>query len=109
MNLPENHQPKEASESPQQSAEATPQAYVFGPFRIELPARHLLKDDAVVPMTAKVFDTLLMLVKNHERAVGKEELIQAVWPNTFVSDDSLVQNISAIRRALGDDPSQPPH
>ena len=105
----ENDQPKEAQEIHQENgaSASTPQAYLFGPFRIELPARHLLKDDAVVPMTAKVFDTLLVLVKNHERAVGKEELIHAVWPNTFVSDDSLVQNISAIRRALGDDPSQP--
>jgi Tol biopolymer transport system component len=58
-------------------------------------------------MKAKVLDTLLMLVKNNERPVSKEELIHAVWPNTFVSDDSLVQNISAIRRGLGDDPSQP--
>src|SRR4051812_7487921 len=90
-----------------ESSASVPQSYLFGPFRIDLPARHLLKDGAVVPMTAKVFDTLLVLVKNHERAVGKEELIHAVWPNTFVSDDSLVQNISAIRRALGDDPSQP--
>src|SRR5207247_5682915 len=40
-------------------------------------------------------------------AVSKEELIHSVWPNSFVSDDSLVQNISAIRRALGDDASQP--
>jgi Tol biopolymer transport system component/DNA-binding winged helix-turn-helix (wHTH) protein len=82
-------------------------SYSFGPFRLDVTGRQFLRNDAVVPMTAKVFDTLLVLVRNHERAVGKEELIHAVWPNSFVSDDSLVQNISAIRRALGDDSSQP--
>jgi Tol biopolymer transport system component/DNA-binding winged helix-turn-helix (wHTH) protein len=74
---------------------------------MEVVERRLLRDGLHVPMTAKVFDTLLVLVANHDRPVTKEELIHAVWPNTFVSDDSLVQNISAIRRALGDDPSRP--
>lgn len=97
---------------PDKPADATPAAapaqnYTFGPFRIDVDARHLLRDDAVIPLTAKVFDTLLVLVKNHHRAVSKDELMHAVWPGSFVSDDSLVQNISAIRRALGDDPSQP--
>src|SRR5579862_7004541 len=82
-------------------------SYTFGPFRIDVSARHLLRDEAIVPLTAKVFDTLLMLAKNHRVAVSKDELMHAVWPNSFVSDDSLVQNISAIRRALGDDSSQP--
>jgi DNA-binding winged helix-turn-helix (wHTH) protein/Tol biopolymer transport system component len=81
--------------------------YEFGPFQIDVAGRHLVKDGAVVPLTAKVFDTLLVLVRHHDRPVMKEELIQAVWPGSFVSDDSLVQNISALRRALGDDASQP--
>lgn len=97
---------------PEKPADVSPAAppvqnYIFGPFRIDVEARHLIRDDAVIPLTAKVFDTLLVLVKNHHRAVSKDELMQAVWPGSFVSDDSLVQNISAIRRALGDDPSQP--
>ena len=81
--------------------------YEFGPFRVDVPGRHLLREGSVVPLTAKVFDTLLVLVRNHDRPVMKEELIHAVWPGSFVSDDSLVQNISALRRALGDDSSQP--
>jgi DNA-binding winged helix-turn-helix (wHTH) protein/Tol biopolymer transport system component len=81
--------------------------YEFGPFRVDVSGRHLLRDGNVVPLTAKVFDTLLVLVRNHDRPVMKEELIHAVWPGSFVSDDSLVQNISALRRALGDDSSQP--
>jgi eukaryotic-like serine/threonine-protein kinase len=81
--------------------------YEFGPFRVDVVRRQLLKEGNVVPLTAKVFDTLLVLVRNHDRPVMKEELIHAVWPGSFVSDDSLVQNISALRRALGDDSSQP--
>jgi DNA-binding winged helix-turn-helix (wHTH) protein/Tol biopolymer transport system component len=96
-----------AAEAPTDPNGTTAHNYTFGPFTIDVAARHLIRDGALVPMTAKVFDTLLVLVKNHDRAVSKEELIHAVWPNTFVSDDSLVQNISAIRRALGDDSSQP--
>jgi DNA-binding winged helix-turn-helix (wHTH) protein/Tol biopolymer transport system component len=82
-------------------------SYTFGPFRIDVLTRRLLRNEALVPLTAKVFDTLLVLVKNHRAPVTKEELLHAVWPNSFVSDDSLVQNISAVRRALGDDASQP--
>src|SRR5882762_8794494 len=80
--------------------------YAFGPFRIDLSAKRLWRDDAVVPLTARAFDTLVVLVKNHNHVVTKDELIRAVWPDSFVSDDSLVQNVSALRRALGDDPNQ---
>ncbi len=72
------------------AAAAPAQSYTFGPFRIDVDARHLLRDEAVIPLTAKVFDTLLVLVRNHHRAVTKDELMQAVWPRSFVSDDSLV-------------------
>lgn len=88
-------------------AAASVHSYTFGPFRIDVAARHLLRGNDVVPLTAKAFLTLLVLVKNHDRAVSKDELVHAVWPGTFVTDDSLVQSISAIRRALGDDPSEP--
>jgi DNA-binding winged helix-turn-helix (wHTH) protein/Tol biopolymer transport system component len=83
-----------------------PVIYAFGPFRLDVAGRRLLKNDVPVQLTAKVFDTLVLLVVNHNSVVTKEQIVQAVWPNTFVSDDSLVQNISAIRRALGDDPTQ---
>ena len=107
-----NENPGDPSQPPDLPADAPAaaapaQSYTFGPVRIDVDARHLLRDEAVIPLTAKVFDTLLVLVRNHHRAVTKDELMQAVWPGSFVSDDSLVQNISAIRRALGDDPSQP--
>jgi DNA-binding winged helix-turn-helix (wHTH) protein len=81
--------------------------YAFGPFRVEIVPRALLRGDIRIPLTRKVFDTLLFLIQHRQRTVTKDELVEAVWPNTFVSDDSLVRNVSAIRRALGDDASQP--
>ena len=95
---------------PDDSAAATPPpvlSYTFGPFRIDVLARHLLRDGTVIPLQAKLFETLLFLVKHHGEPVHKDELMHTIWPNSFVSDDSLVQNISALRRTLGDDASQP--
>lgn len=89
------------------SAAAPVQIYTFGRFRIEVAGQRLMRDDVVVPLTPKAFLTLIILVKNRDRAVSKDELVHAVWPDTAVTDDSLIQNISAIRRALGDDPSEP--
>lgn len=77
-------------------------AYQFGRFRIDVADRHLLRDGEVMLLTTKAFETLLLLVTHRDRVVTKDELMQAVWPNTFVSDDSLTQAISSVRRALGD-------
>ena len=82
-------------------------AYTFGHFRLNSATRQLWKDADLVPLTAKAFDTLVVLVTNHGRVVSKEELIKAVWHDAIVSDDSLTQNIRAIRRALGDDAVEP--
>ncbi len=79
-----------------------PQAYAFGRFRMDVASRQLLRDGTHVPLAAKAFDTLLVLVRRRDRAVTKDELMKAVWPDTFVSDDSLTQSISSLRRTLGD-------
>jgi DNA-binding winged helix-turn-helix (wHTH) protein/Tol biopolymer transport system component len=83
------------------------QAYVFGAFKIDLATFELSRDDHVLTITPKAFDTLLMLVQNRNRAVGKDELMKAVWPDAFVSEDSLTQSVSVLRRAFGDDPAHP--
>lgn len=81
----------------------TGEAYEFGPFQLD-PSEHLLiRDGNVVQLSPKVFDTLLALVKNNGRILGKDELMQLIWPDTFVEESNLTQNISQIRRALGDD------
>src|SRR5438270_12976785 len=82
-----------------------PQAHVyeFGGFRLDASKRLLLKGGGeVVPLTPKVFDTLLYLVERGGAVVDKDELMRAVWPDTVVEETNLNQNISALRRALGE-------
>jgi DNA-binding winged helix-turn-helix (wHTH) protein/TolB-like protein len=79
--------------------------YEFGPFRLDTAERRLLRDGGVIPLTAKVFDTLLVLVQNRGLTIEKEELMQKVWPDTVVEEGNLSQNISVLRKALGDQAS----
>jgi DNA-binding winged helix-turn-helix (wHTH) protein/Tol biopolymer transport system component len=81
--------------------------YVFGPFRMDVASMQLWRGQELVPLTPKAFDTLVVLLQNRHRLVRKDELLSAVWPNSFVSEDSLAQNITVLRRALGDDHNQP--
>ena len=74
--------------------------YEFGPFRINVTERLLQRGNELVPLSPKVFDTLLILVENHGHVVEKPELMQLLWPDTFVEESSLTQNISLLRRAL---------
>lgn len=74
--------------------------YEFGPFRINVTERLLQRGHELVPLSPKVFDTLLILVENHGHVVEKTELMQLLWPDTFVEESSLTQNISLLRRAL---------
>lgn len=80
--------------------------YVFGSFRIDVARRQLTKGGELVPLAPRALDTLLILVA-HQEAVDKEDLMKRVWPDSFVSEDSLTHNISVLRRALGDDPGHP--
>jgi DNA-binding winged helix-turn-helix (wHTH) protein/TolB-like protein/Flp pilus assembly protein TadD len=75
--------------------------YEFGPFRINVTERLLQRGNELVPLSPKVFDTLLILVENHGHVVDKPALMQSLWPDTFVEESSLTQNISLLRRALG--------
>jgi len=84
-----------------------PAGYVFGPFRLDLVSRQVFQGEQIVPMTARVFDTLLLLIRRAGQLVEKDELLDQVWPDSHVSEDSVTQSISALRRALGEDPAQP--
>jgi TolB-like protein/DNA-binding winged helix-turn-helix (wHTH) protein/Tfp pilus assembly protein PilF len=77
--------------------------YQFGPYRIDSVDRLLQRAEETIPLTPKAADTLLALVANAGRVVEKEELIKTVWPDTFVEEGALARNISALRKALGDD------
>ena len=76
--------------------------YEFGPFRLNAVERQLTRDGEVVALTPKVYDLLLVLVKNCGRMVDKEELMGALWPDTFVEEGNLTQNVSTLRKALGE-------
>jgi pimeloyl-ACP methyl ester carboxylesterase/DNA-binding winged helix-turn-helix (wHTH) protein len=76
--------------------------YQFGPFVLEVRERRLLRDGNLVPLRTKVFDTLRLLVEHAGRLLTKNELMQSLWPDTVVEDNNLNHNISALRRALGE-------
>jgi DNA-binding winged helix-turn-helix (wHTH) protein/TolB-like protein/Tfp pilus assembly protein PilF len=78
--------------------------YEFGRFRVNGAERLLLRDGEVVPLTPKVFDILLTLIEKRGQVVSKEELMKRVWPDTFVEEGNLTQNISLLRKALGESP-----
>jgi DNA-binding winged helix-turn-helix (wHTH) protein/TolB-like protein/Flp pilus assembly protein TadD len=78
-------------------------SYRFGPFRLDPSSRRLTRDGEAVPLTARAFDTLVVLVERQGGVVTKDELLRAVWQDTFVEENNLNQAISALRRALHDD------
>lgn len=77
-------------------------SYVFGEFRIDAGSRLLLRSGEAVPLTPKVFDTLSLLVAHAGEVLDKQQVMNAVWPDTAVEENNLVQNISTLRRVLGD-------
>ncbi|HXI94468.1 MAG TPA: winged helix-turn-helix domain-containing protein, partial [Blastocatellia bacterium] len=89
MNLPDRH------------------LYEFGPFLLDAASRILLKEGMTVRLTPKAFETLLVLVQHGEQVVEKEQLLKEVWPDSFVEEGSLSRNIHELRKALGDDSSEP--
>lgn len=75
--------------------------YEFGPFRIDVTERTLLAREGSIQLTPKAFDTLLLLVENSGHVLDKRELMEKVWPESFVEENNLAQNISLLRKALG--------
>jgi DNA-binding winged helix-turn-helix (wHTH) protein len=80
------------------------QLYEFGQFRLDPQERLLLRDGEPIPLTPKAFDMLLVLVENGGRLLEKEELMRRLWPDSFVEEGNLAQNVSMLRRALGESP-----
>src|SRR5450755_3852475 len=76
--------------------------YEFGPFRMDPDKQTLLRGDNLVPVTPKAFETLLVLVCHSRDVVSKEVPLKEVWPNSFVEESNLSQNIFLLRKALGD-------
>lgn len=78
------------------------EAYDLGPFRVDLVRRVLLRDGEPVAITPKAFSLLLILLEKRGEVVSKEELIRGVWGTPDVSDANVMQNVSSLRKALGE-------
>src|SRR5271163_371859 len=76
--------------------------YEFGPFRMDPDKQLLLRENEPIPVTPKAFETLLALVCRSRDVVTKEELLKEIWPDSFVEESNLSQNIFMLRKALGD-------
>jgi DNA-binding winged helix-turn-helix (wHTH) protein/tetratricopeptide (TPR) repeat protein len=76
--------------------------YEFGPFRLDPNERLLRRDSQVVPLTPKAFDLLLVLLEHPGRLLEKETLLETVWPDSIVEEGNLADNISRLRKALGE-------
>lgn len=79
----------------------------FGPFLLDPETGRLSEGERVVPLAPKPFETLLYLARRPGKVVPKGELIEALWPDTYVTEDVLVQSIVEVRKALGDHAKDP--
>jgi TolB-like protein/DNA-binding winged helix-turn-helix (wHTH) protein/Flp pilus assembly protein TadD len=79
-------------------------SYAFGPFVLDVANRRLLRDGAPVAITARVFDVLVVLVRDHGQPVDKGTLIERVWGDLAVEEGNLARNVSTLRRLLGEAP-----
>lgn len=78
------------------------QIYKFGKFTVDAAERLLFDGKQTISLTPKAFDTLLLLIENGGHVLSKEEIMEKVWADSFVEENNLAQNISALRRALGE-------
>jgi eukaryotic-like serine/threonine-protein kinase len=78
--------------------------YEFGPFRVDPEKETLLRAGEPVALTPKTFQILLVLVRHSQEIVTKDDLLKAVWPDTFVEEANLSRNIFMLRKALGESP-----
>ena len=81
--------------------------FQFGEFTVDGDQKVLLCNGLPRQLAPKLFDTLLILVQNAGRIVGKDELMNQLWPDTFVEEGNLTFNIRQLRKSLGDDARQP--
>ena len=75
-------------------------AYEFGPFHVDFARHVLLRDGKVIAASPTVFNLLLVFLRSGNRVLSKEELMRAVWPDTFVDDGSILRTVSRLRKVL---------
>jgi len=91
---------------PVSDTRAARELYEFGPFRVDAAREMLLRDDNPIPLPPKAFQVLLVLLRNNQELVTKDDLIKEVWPDTFVEETNLSRNIFLLRKALGESPQE---
>jgi len=79
----------------------------FGECVLDAETRQVLRSGKEIHLSPKAFELLLLLVVNRPKALSKRQLHEAIWPATFVTDDSLARLITEIRAAIGDDAREP--
>ena len=83
------------------------QIYTFGEFRLDVAKRELSKDGGPsIPLTPKVFDTLVYLVRHRGKVIEKDVLMSEIWSDSIVEENNLNQNISILRRVFGEKPGE---
>lgn len=83
------------------------QIYEFDGFCVDASKRSLTnRDGQSIPLTPKVFDTLLYLVRSNGKVIGKDELMREIWMDSIVEENNLTQNISILRRIFGEKPGE---
>jgi TolB-like protein/DNA-binding winged helix-turn-helix (wHTH) protein/Tfp pilus assembly protein PilF len=79
--------------------------YEFGDFQLDPAKRRLQRlDGTPVPLTPRVFDTLLYMVEHHDSVLDKERIMAVVWPDSIVEENNLAQAISKLRQVFGETP-----
>jgi Tol biopolymer transport system component/DNA-binding winged helix-turn-helix (wHTH) protein len=80
--------------------------FEFGPFRVDTAKCVLLRNGEAVPLSLKVFEILVVLIENRGQLLEKDELLRQVWPDTVVEENNLARSISALRKALDEQPNE---
>lgn len=86
--------------------QASKRIYEFGSFRLDAVKRLLWREGEPVPLTSKSLETLLALVESRGEILDKDSLMSRIWPDTVVEEKNLTINISALRKALGENPRE---
>jgi TolB-like protein/DNA-binding winged helix-turn-helix (wHTH) protein/Tfp pilus assembly protein PilF len=87
-------------------SQSSERQYEFAAFRLDVANKRLMRGGEVVPLTPKLFDTLLLLVERAPRLVEKDDFVRRLWPRAVVEESALAENISRLRRALGESEAQ---
>jgi len=81
-----------------------PRGFAFGSYTVDSVRRLVWQDGKLLDLEGKPFEILVYLLQHHDRIIDKDELLKAVWPDTFVQENNLVRHISTLRKSLGQRP-----